>query len=328
MLKRGIPSRNIDPNTGRRQDRQDKITPPSLPAPAPAPTAEVDTDQSNSFRTLASFLSSIGLSDLFSYVNGRPSGWLWDQIVGGVTNVEELLIGLQQTDSFKQRFPIIDFQQQQNAQGIPTRVMTPSEVLTYESEVTNAFRRAGLPSWFYDNPVEDVQARIQSGLSPEAIVERVDTAYSYVVNAPVEVRQKFEEFYGVANSDAALAAYILDPEKTIASLEKAQRTAYTAGIGQQYQIPLSQQQAQTIAEMPLTEAGITQGLQDVAQQSGLYQESVGETTDLTTETGVASVFGADVEATTALERRATQRQTVGQGSQGGAVLTQTGVIGL
>jgi hypothetical protein len=290
---------------------------------------ELETTDNNTFRALSSFLASIGLGNLFSYEDGQPAGWLWEQVQNGITNEAELLIGLQQTDDFKQRFPLIAYQQEQNAAGNAMQVLTPGQVIEYETAVIDVFKRAGLPSWFYDDPVQDVQQRMQNGLSAEAIIDRVETAYQYVAEAPIEVRQAFEQFYGVADSDAALASYMLDPEKTIDSLNKAKRSAYTAGIGARRNINVSQQQAERIAEMPMNEAGISEGLSQVAGFAGLYRESVGETKDLSAETtGIGAVFESDVEAVTELERRQLQRGAVSGTSQGGAALTQQGVIGL
>ena len=280
------------------------------------------------FAALSSYLSSIGLSGLFTMQDGKPGGWLWDQVVAGITTEDELLINLQQTTEFQERFPVIKFQQDENAAGRPTLVMRPDQILLYEEAVVDTMRRAGMPTWFYDNRVEDVQGLMMRGLSPDAIIERVNTAYEYVVAAPVEVRQKFDEFYGVGQSDAALAAYILDPDKTLASLERAQRSAMAAGMGQRLGVTVSRERAERIADTPLTETGMQQSLTQVAELGGLYQESVGEATDITQETGFESVFEGSAAATTALERRRLQRQSVERAGQGGATLTREGVLGL
>lgn len=280
------------------------------------------------FAALSSYLTSIGLGSLFTMQDGQPGGWLWQQVVQGITTEDELLINLQQTTEFQERFPVIAFQQQENAAGRPTLVMRPDQILAYEEAVVDAMRRAGMPTWFYDNRVEDVQGLMMRGLSPDAIIERVNTAYEYVAAAPVEVRQKFDEFYGAGQSDAALAAYILDPARTLASLERAQRSATVAGLGQRLGVGVSQQRAERIADMGVTESSIQQGLTQVAELGGLYQESVGEVTDITQETGLESVFEGSAAASTALERRRLQRQSVEQSGQGGATLTREGVLGL
>ena len=71
----------------------------------------------STFRTLASWLQELGLGNLFSYQNGVPRGWLWDQIQRGVTTEEELYINLSETPEFQQRFPIIAEQQAEASLG-------------------------------------------------------------------------------------------------------------------------------------------------------------------------------------------------------------------
>lgn len=285
---------------------------------------------SSTWTMLSNILANIGLSTLFSVdADGNPRGWLYEQIVGGVTSEQELMFAIQQTPEFRQRFPAIAFQQEQNAAGTPTYVMSPSEIIQYERTVLNAFRNAGLPEWFYDNPVEDVQQRMMNGLSPETIVARIENAYANIANAPREVREQFDEFFGVDQTEGALAAYVLDPEKTLASLDKAYRTAYTAGTGRRFGLNLTQEQSERVAEMPQTEAGIQEQLGQVASLGGLYQEAFGERQDLTAEqTGFEAVIGQDVEAMTDLERRRIARETVTSRTSGGGVLTERGVRGL
>jgi len=308
-------------------DPSDRI---SIPRPVdPTPVEDEDTTPAlNDFKTLASYLSSIGLSDLFTMTGDTPGGWLWEQVKNGVTSVEQLLIGLQETDTFQQRFPLIKFQQDLNASGTPTRVWTPSELLQYEEQLTNTFRRAGLPEWFYDNAVEDIQGRLMSGLSVDAIEERINVAYEYVSNAPPEVMQKFTEYYGLKDAEGALASYILDPEKTIQSINRASRTAYAGGIGARYGFNVDQGTAQRIGELPMSEAGIDDTFQTVAASRGLSMESVGERTDITEADLISAEFDQNVSARNALERRRISRGAINVAGQGGAALTQQGVIGL
>lgn len=319
--------------------RDDQITDPiddirgETPTPVPVTPAPAPSNQpinNSTWSMLSNVLANIGLSSLFSIdANGNPRGWLYEQIVGGVTSEQELMFAIQQTPEFQNRFPSIAYQQQQNASGVPTYVMSPAEVIQYEQTVMNAFRNAGLPAWFYDNPVEDVQQRMISGLSPEAIVDRIQYAYANVANAPQEVREQFSQFFGVDQTDGALAAYMLDPEKTLASLDKAYRTAYTAGSARRYGMNLTQAQSQRVAEMPMTEAGIAESIGQVASMQGLYRESFGERQDLTAEsTGFEAVLGSDAQAMSDLERRRIQRETVTSRTSGGGVLTERGVLGL
>ena len=288
-----------------------------------------DDRRAGVYRELESYLQAIGLGSLMQTdSNGNPTGWLWEQVKSGVTSSASLEIALRQTPEFQQRFGIILEQQRRAAAGENVYVMTPAEVLAYEVDVSQAFRTAGLPTSFYDTPGE-LHQYLSNNLSGEDVVGRIETAFNYVVTAPPEVRAKFEEFYGVGQGDIALATYILDPDIAVRELEKAGRTAYAAGVAERYDIQLARQQAERIAETPLTNVGISEGLQQIAAQAPLFAESVGEAVDLTAEeTGVAAVFEGSGEARTALERRLAQRQAVNRATVGGAITTSAGVVGL
>ena len=288
-----------------------------------------EEQQINTYRQLEAYLSDIGLGSLLrTDANGNPTGWLWDQIKKGISSAAALEIALRETPEFQNRFGIIIEQQRRAGQGENVQVMSPAEVLAYEREVTQVFRTAGLPSTFYDT-YDELHSFLRADLSGADVVNRIETAFNYVASAPDEVRAKFEEFYGVGQGDIALATYVLDPQIALSELEKSTRTAYTAGMGERYEIRLARAQAERIAEMPMTEAGIVEGLQQIAGQSPLFTESVGEAVDLTAEeTGVAAVFEGSGEARTQLERRLTARQAINRASVGGAVTTAGGVVGL
>lgn len=279
------------------------------------------------YNTIATQLRAIGLGALATTDSqGNPSGWLADQIRQGYDSLDELMLNLQATDVYRERFGVIFEQQRRAAAGQPVYVMSPAEVIEYERTAAQLMKAANLPAWFYDQP-EDFNSLILRDMSVRELEERIVQTYEYVQNAPPEVRAKFTEYYGVAQGEAALAAYILDPERTTANLERARRTAYTAGMAQRYDLALSQAMAERVAQLPQTEAGIVQGLQQVASQRGLYEEGLFERGELTADDGIAAVFDADAEALTAIERRQMQRQAPNRAATGGAVQTQRGVVG-
>ena len=347
-----LPTTQFVPEPPPQEQEIPETEPTPAPAPAPAETPAADTSvedavaamreemqlmqqqqreeqQINTYRQLEAYLSDIGLGSLLQTdANGNPSGWLWDQIKKGISSPAALEIALRETPEFQNRFGIIIEQQRRAGQGENVQVMSPAEVLAYEREVTQAFRTAGLPASFYDT-YDELHSFLRADLSGSDVVNRIETAFNYVASAPDEVRAKFEEFYGVGQGDIALATYVLDPQVALSELEKSTRTAYTAGMGERYEIRLARAQAERIAEMPMTEAGIVDGLQQIAAQSPLFTESVGEAVDLTAEeTGVAAVFEGSGEARTALERRLTARQAINRATVGGAVTTAGGVTGL
>lgn len=323
--------------------------PVAAPAPAPAPdnSAEIESlrseiealrqeqrdnersRQMETFNELRTYLVGIGLGNLISFdAGGNPSGFLWDMVKRGVTSAPQLELALYDQPDFQARFPVIGEQRAAAATGSATQVMSPAEVLAYERQVAQTFRTAGLPTTFFDTP-DELQTYISRGLSAEDVEDRISQAFNFVSAAPFEVRDKFDEFYGVGQGDIALATYILDPEKSLIELERSGRTAYAAGLGERYNIQLDREAAGRIADQPLTAAGISQGMQEIGARAPLFAESVGEATDLTAaETGVAAVFEGSGEAQTALERRLIRRRSIERASVGGAVTTSAGVTGL
>ena len=280
------------------------------------------------FGTLSNYLQTIGLGELFTINNqGEPGGWLWNQLQSGIDTDEELRIALEQTDVYRDRFSVIIEQQSRRAKGEPVYVMSPAEVIGYERDVRQMMVAAGLPSTFYDQP-EDFHSLILNDMSPDEVRDRIDEAYEYVMSAPPEVRSAFNDFYGVGQGDAQLAAWALDPERTVRDITKATRTAYSAGMAERFDIEIDRAAAERIADLPQTEAGITQGLRQVASLGSIFDEGLGESgTDLTDQTGVASVFDGDANAQRDIARRIGQRRAVNTASTGGALVTQQGVIG-
>jgi len=120
---------------------------------------------------------------------------------------------------------------------------------------------------------------------------------------------------------------VLDPNRTTAQLEKATRTAYTAGMAKRFDLELSRVTAERIAALPRTEAGIVEGLSQVAAQANLFENQLFEQGSLTADDGIAAVFEGDADARRAIERRQATRSAGNQAATGGAVLTQRGLTG-
>lgn len=286
-----------------------------------------DPDLSN-LDSLASYLQSIGLGELFTIdSSGNPGGWLWNQLQSGVDSQAELQIALEQTDVYKKRFGVIGEQQKQAKAGLATHVMTAAEVLAYEDTVGKSMAAAGMPAWLYDQPA-DFHKLILANFSPREVELRIQQGYDYVQAAPPEVRQAFDDFYGVGQGDSALAAWALDPEKTKAEITRATRTAYAGGIARRFDITIDKASAERIADLPRSEAGIAEGMKNVASMADVFDEGIGEAqVDLTDQTGLAAEFEGDAAASGAIERRILERKANSKSSTGGAVLTRSGLAG-
>lgn len=280
------------------------------------------------FDIFASTLRESGLGELFTIdADGNPGGWLWNQIQSGVDSYEAFASAFQATDVFRNRFAVIVEQQRRAAKGEAVYVMSPQDVLNYEREARSIMADAGIPSWMYDEP-DDFNEYILRNISTSEIRARVDQTFEYIDNAPAEVRQAFNEYYGVGQGRAALAAFVLDPERTSARLEKARQTAFAGGMAKRFEIDMNKTRAEQIVELGLSDVAITNTYAELNRRAGLFRDSRFEDDQISLgQEGVDSEFFGDTAATVAINRRLIGRQAMNSSATGGAVATQQGIAG-
>lgn len=303
----------------------------TAPAATPGTATAVSTRNRDLFSMMASVIQSAGLGGLFTIgANGAPGGRLWDVITSGVDNEAALMLWFEQQPEFQARFPVIAQMRQAGAGGGISYIPTPREVREYEVTVSAMLRNAGLPSSFYDDPMY-AQNLMAQNLSAAEVEQRLGRSWEMVRSTDPTVLSAFTEFFGV-QGEGAMAAFFLDPERTLSQLERQARTAYTAGMGRTMGLNLDRAISERIAALPRTEAGIVEGLNQVSEldvQGGVFTEGFTELTDLEAETtGIeASLFG-DGAARSAIQRRILERQANERSSLGGAAVTQAGAIGV
>ena len=280
------------------------------------------------FATLAAYLSQLGLGSLFSVgADGTPSGWLYDQMINGNDSEAGILQSLEQTPVFQQRYKVIFDMRDRQAKGENVVVPTVSDVLKYESEYTQTMSAAGVPAWFYDS-YTDAHDAIRRNLTTNQIADRITSSYAVVKSLPTEVKDMFQQFYG-DSTDGALIAAVLDPEKTLAQLDKATRAAAIAGFGVKQNVAVSKQQAESYAELGRS---VTQSQADIGQVASLKDlttSTMGESGNQLSE-DVAFQAGAmgDTAASKQLEDRLLGRQLKQRDAGGGAFVGQSGTTGL
>lgn len=280
------------------------------------------------YATMASYLNSLGLGQLAGVdAQGNPTGWLLAQLQAGVDTPDELNQAIEQTDVWRDQYGVILQQRKDAAAGKPVQVMSVDEVNAYRKTAAQVMKSAGLPATFYDTNA-DLDKLILQGMSIAEVGDRTGEALTRARGVAPEVRQAFENFYGVGQGDAGLAAYFLDPEHTIAQLDRQSRVAYTAGLGKKYGIGIDQATAEGITTFAPSDAAVNQGLGQVAALAGVTNDnSLFEADHLGSGTAIKSVFEQNAEATRAINRRVTERRTVNSNSVGGAALTSQGLLG-
>lgn len=317
-----------DTNQGYWERRDDPNAPTDPTSETPEVSDVISPGATRLFSMIAEFLQQAGLGHLTEFgPNGEPGGWLWEQILGGNDTEAGLTMAIEQLPEWQQRFAPIVEQRRRRAEGLATIVMTPLELMEYEATAAQIMRNAGLPRWMQQD-LSMIHDLVLNDISEVELNARLGSAWNRVRNTDPLVRQAFQDFFGVGRGDAEMAAFFLDPDRTIAHLEMASRTAYAAGFGQRYDLNLNFGQAERIAQTSRTEAGIEQGFSQINQMRTIFSAGITEHGELTGETtGLDAVFDGDGRALREIERRVARRRIHDQSSVGGALMTNQGLVG-
>jgi hypothetical protein len=119
---------------------------------------------------------------------------------------------------------------------------------------------------------------------------------------------------------------VFDPEKAAPIVEHQLTMAEIMGAGSRMNIGVDQGMADTLANLGVDYQGAQRGFGQLDATRAVFDEGVGETTDLTIEdTGIAAVFGTRPGGASEIERRIAGREV---GGGGGAERNQRGIVGL
>lgn len=258
-------------------------------------------------------------SALSKYGLGTLATWAWRQYTKGAS-IDQIMLDLRDRPEYKARFPAMEALSQAG------HALSESQYIAQEQQYAQIMHAAGLPPGFYDKP-EDFATLFTSNLSPSEVQARVTNGYAAAVNAPPEVKAQFEKFYG-AGSDAALAAWFLDPDKAEPVLEQQLAAATVAGVGSRFGIDPGFGTSMQLAQEGVTAGQAQSGFGAIQKEAGLFNENVGENQDLqANKEGVQSQFGLSPAAIDEVRRRQGERQAAFAGS-GAAQSTRAGAVGL
>lgn len=281
------------------------------------PGAGGTADQDDAYARITDTLSLYGLGSL--------AQWAWNEILSG-RSMDGVLLDMQQTPEFKQRFPAIE--QRQKA-GLPP--ISPADYINYENQAYQLMRAAGLPAGFYDQH-EDFTNFIAKDVSISELNDRINQGYELVVQADPNVRKAFGDFFG-PSGDAAMAAVFLDPDAALPVLEQEAQAALFAGTGTNFGFAIGKDLAMRVAANNLPSYQVRAGFDTLAGEKNLFENTVGEQnagSNLTEDQGITATFGVgdDVAAAKAAMLRRHQQRLAEFAGGGGAVVTGHGVRGL
>lgn len=248
--------------------------------------------------------------------------WAMDQLVEG-RSPTEVLQRLRERPEFQQRFPAIE---QRRAAGLAP--LTPGEYVEYERRARQVMREAGLPQGFYDS-TDDFTQFLTLDVSVDELRTRVNEGFARVQQLPDEVRNAFADFYG-PDTEQALAAFYLDPDRAVPRLIEMAETAMVAGVGRQFGFGLSEAEAERVARQGAGGTQVRSGFEQLNTQRALFNERVGEEgEDLEIEDeGVEAVFGLSGESQEQIRRRFQRRQAEFAGGTRQAAGTEEGFTGI
>jgi hypothetical protein len=266
----------------------------------PATPAEGDED---SRAVLNGMLDDLGL--------GGMKDWAWEEIQKGHSPTR-IMQEMRQQEEYKARFRGIT---QRVESGLPA--MSEEEYLAYEEQAEQIMRSNGLPAVFQNQAA--YADLIAGNVSLSELNDRVQEGFVRVSQAPVEIRDKFAQWFG-PSGDAALASFFLSKDRAIPAMREQIATAEIGGIGKQFDIDFTYQRAQQVAQAGIDKDQAREGLAQLQQLDPIFEETISEEEDLTAiDQGADAVFNLGGSGAVDIERRGRQRSAATKGGGGAAV---------
>ena len=273
----------------------------------------IDPTQAANFGIIQQYLQQMGITD--------PSALSWAQgLLTSGASPSQVEVEMYNQPWFQARFPGI-FQRQKA--GLPP--ISPSDYISYEDQARQLESAYGLPSGYLDNPTF-IGNQIGQDVSMSELQDRVEKGFAVVNTAPPEVQDAFDQMFG-ASGPAALAAYVMDPTRSVPLLEKQVLAAQNMGAGLEQGFRPSASQAEEMAGMGISYGQAQSGFSNLQGIRPFFIPGVGEseTQDINT-TGINATFGLDATSQAALARLKAQRQAEFAGGAA-PVTTGQGVVG-
>lgn len=288
---------------------QGPTTGPWAPPPKPVPNAADGSAKA----IIEGFLDQYGLSSLAS--------WAWGQYLalgGGPDAITQIQFELPKTDAFQKRFPAY------NALAKSGHAMTPGDMIALENSYAAALHGAGLPAGFYDHPNDFAQFMIQN-VSPSEVAQRAQLAATAVLQDDPSVLAELKMMGVPAGHQIA---WILDPGRALPLVQNTVLAAQdaaaglTTGYGQ-----ITRAEALSLAQQGVTADTARTTFSQLGQESGLFQGTTEEGTDISQGEQIGAAFQGNVFAQKRIQSRADQRVADFKGGSGFNP-TSKGVTGL
>lgn len=267
-------------------------------------SAEKGRREQNATATMKALLESYNLMSLYNTVV--------DFIKKGY-DAESVSVLIRTTPEYKQRFPAME---RLASKG---RAISEAEYIEYEQTSSNLERRYGLPAGMLMTNVTDL---ISNEVSLAELNDRVLLASSAALQAPQDVRQQFQEYYGI--DSGGLTAYFLDPQVATPLLERQAAAAVIGAEARRQDIGVDRATAEYLQSLGVSQEQARTGFGQVAQAAPLTQ---GRGDVVNQEQLIKGTLAGDQKAQGDIERAIGARKGRFEGG-GGFVQTQAGTSGL
>lgn len=201
----------------------------------------------------------LALESVFKqYGLGSLAGKIYDYVKNGYSS-DTISLLLQDTKEYKERFAANDARLKA---GLP--VLSPADYINTENAYRQMLRQSGLPEGFYDSN-KDFTEWIAKDVSPTEVQSRLDLATQATALANPYYKQALNQI-GIDNGH--MAAYFLDPDRSLPLLQKAAATAQIGAAALQSGLTFNQTYAEQLATSGVTASQAQQGYQQVASELG------------------------------------------------------------
>jgi hypothetical protein len=292
--------------TGEVQDASGNWYNPNAASNVPGATSGQLDGQAIVNNILAQYgLQSLSAGAISAYVNSGDSA-------------DYLNYWITQTPQFNTAYPAYN-QLAAKGQGI-----TLAQYQSYNQSVAASAQAAGFPAGFITQ--DDITNFLMNNVSASEVSQRFSDASKVVTSLPTEDVNYLSTELGVSAGD--LAAYFIDPTKSLPLIEQKVAAAQVGGAASRAGMNLDQGLASQLANLGVSSSSAQTGFGTISDQQQLYQPLPGQTGpafDQAQQVGAA--FGTDPNAAQQVRDVAAQR--VGNFQQTGSFgSTSTGYKGL
>jgi len=239
-------------------------------------------------------------------------------------NAMDIMPELYEREEFKVRFPGYHKRLEQGYNAIAI-----GDYLTYETRFKELLTQYGLDSVMGQDKkrvTDYIGDLIAGNVSVQQLDKRINQGIGAVLNAPPEVLQQYEKWYGAVGENALLATF-LDPNADLFALGEQVQAATAAGYAKNIlgnKGDITQSMAEEIADLDYTNQQLQGAYTALSQQTDLFRSRLGEENISIADEGVSYALNLDPEVTKRMEKRRARRTSAFAGS--GGALTQGGSL--